>query len=100
MIDCPNAPSMRARVGSATLHFTLASLAGFPSASRRSAKKSALSPTTTLADGGETVTDATGPGLGPGIESPEESAAAASPSGRLAPSRSLHEIGRAACRGR
>src|SRR5438552_18135274 len=90
MTDCPNAPSMRATVGSATLHFTLASLAGSPPASRRSAKKPALSPTATLSDGGETVTDATGPGLLPGIESPEESAAAASPSGRPAPSCSLH----------
>src|SRR5207247_4212752 len=40
-------------------------------------------------DSGETVTDATGPGLGPGIESPEESTAATSPSGRPAPSCSL-----------
>src|SRR5881397_2007167 len=88
--DCPNSPSMRATVGSATLHLTLASLAGFPAASRRSAKNPALSRTTTVADSGETVTDATGPGLGPGIESPEESTAATSPSGRLAPSRPLH----------
>src|SRR5437867_10214201 len=89
MTDCPNSPSMRATVGSATLHLTLASLAGFPAASRRSAKNPALSRTTTVADSGETVTDATGPGLRPGIESPEESTAATSPSGRLAPSRSL-----------
>src|SRR5690348_5270890 len=86
MTDCPNAPSMRATVESATLHFTLASLAGIPAASRRSAKKPALSPTLTVADSGETVTDATGPGLRPGIESPEESAAAASPRGRPTPS--------------
>src|SRR6266699_1549904 len=85
----PKAPSMRATVGSATLHLTLASLAVFPAASRRSAKNPALSPTTTVADSGETVTDATGPGLRPGIESPEESTAAASPSGRPAPSCSL-----------
>src|SRR5207247_2151608 len=89
MTDCPNSPSMRATVGSATLHLTLASLAGFPAASRRSAKNPALSPTTTMADSGETVSDATGPGLRPGIESPEESTAAASPSGRPAPSCSL-----------
>src|SRR3989454_3777853 len=89
MTDCPNSPSMRATVGSATLHLTLASLAGFPAASRRSAKNPALSPTTTVADSGETVTDATGPGLRPGIESPEESTAAASPSGRPAPCCSL-----------
>src|SRR5437016_3935221 len=89
MTDCPNSPSMRATVGSATLHLTLASLAGFPVASRRSAKNPALSPTATVADSGETVTDATGPGLGPGIESPEESTAATSPSGRPAPSCSL-----------
>src|SRR6266700_2241994 len=89
MTDCPNSPSMRATVGSATLHLTLASLAGFPAASRRSAKNPALSPMTTVADSGETVTDATGPGLRPGIESPEESTAAASPSGRPAPSCSL-----------
>src|SRR6058998_2696090 len=89
MTDCPNSPSMRATVGSATLHLTLASLAGFPAASRRSAKNPALSRTTTVADSGETVTDATGPGLRPGIESPEESTAAASPSGRPAPSCSL-----------
>src|SRR5438067_13918320 len=30
MTDCPNSPSMLATVGSATLHFTLASLAGIP----------------------------------------------------------------------
>src|SRR6266571_2123761 len=47
------------------------------------------SPSMTVADSGETVTDATGPGLRPGIESPEESTAAASPSGRPAPSCSL-----------
>src|SRR5439155_1711103 len=89
MTDCPNSPSMLATVGSATLHFTLASLAGIPAASRRSAKKPALSPTATVAESGEIVSDATGPGLRPGIESPEESAAAASPSGRPAPSCSL-----------
>src|SRR5436853_5504023 len=89
MTDCPNSPSMCATVGSATLHLTLASLAGVPAASRRSAKNPALSPTATVADSGETVSDATGPGLRPGIESPEESTAAASPSGRPAPSRSL-----------
>src|SRR2546422_4485648 len=88
MTDCPNSPSMRATVGSATLHLTLASLAGIPAASRRSAKNPALSPTATVADSGKTVTDATGPGLRPGIESPDESTAAASPSGRLGPSRS------------
>src|SRR5438034_3016285 len=88
MTDCPNSPSMRATVGSATLHLTLA-LAGFPAASRRSAKNPALSPRATVADSGEIVTDATGPGLRPGIESPEESTAAASPSGRPAPSCSL-----------
>src|SRR5207302_1675689 len=94
MTDCPNSPSMRATVGSATLHLTLASLAGFPAASRRSAKNPALSPTTTVADSGETVTDATGPGLRPGIESPEESTAAArSPSGavRIVDQRALPE---------
>src|SRR5690242_20301188 len=90
MTDCPNAPSMRATVGPATLHFTLASLAGIPAASRRSAKKPALSPTATDADSGETVTGATGPGFRPGVESVEESLAVTSPSGRLAPSRSLH----------
>src|SRR5438094_2649324 len=89
MTDCSNSPSMCATVGSATLHLTLASLAGVPAASRRSAKNPALSPTATVADSGETVSDATGPGLRPGIESREESTAAASPSGRPAPSRSL-----------
>src|SRR2546425_1999331 len=89
MTDCPNSPSMRATVGSATLHLTLASLAGFPAASRRSAKNPALSPTATVADSSETVTDATGPGVRPGIESPEESTAAASPNGRPAPPCSL-----------
>src|SRR5437667_719766 len=89
MTDCPSSPSLCATVGSATLHLTLASLAAVPAASRRSAKNPALSPTATVADSGETVTDATGPGLRPGIESPEESTAAASPSGRPAPSRSL-----------
>src|SRR2546429_648752 len=93
----PNAPSIRATEESLTVHdtarpermFPLASLAGVPAASRRSAKNPALSPTATVADSGETVSDATGPGLRPGIESPEESTAAASPSGRPAPSRSL-----------
>src|SRR5437867_3540840 len=99
----PNAPSIRATEESLTVHdtarpertFPLASrrvakkLALSPAASRRSAKNPALSPTTTVADSGETVTDATGPGLRPGIESPEESTAAASPSGRPAPSCSL-----------
>src|SRR5882762_9876078 len=89
MTDCPKAPSMRATVGSATLHFTLASLAGLPAASRRSAKKPALSPTFTVADSGETVTEATGPGFRPGIESPEALPTAVSPSGRPAPSCSL-----------
>src|SRR5882672_2582859 len=88
--DCPNSPSMRATVGSATRHVTLASLAGFPAASRRSAKNPTLSPAATLTESGDTDTDATGPGLRPGMESPEESAAVASPSGRLAPSCSLH----------
>src|SRR5438046_499587 len=62
---------------------------GVAAASRSSAKTPALSPPATVADSGETVTDATGPGLRPGIESPEESTAAASPSGRPALSRSL-----------
>src|ERR1041385_8912784 len=90
MTDWPNSPSMRATDGSATLHLTLASLAGLPLASRRSAKKPALSPTPTVTDSGLTVTDTTGPGLGGGIESPLESAAAASPRGRPTPSCSLH----------
>src|SRR3989449_904977 len=85
----PNAPSIRATEESFTVHDTARPERMFPLASRRSAKKPALSPTATVADSGETVTDATGPGLGPGIESPEESTAATSPSGRPAPSCSL-----------
>jgi hypothetical protein len=92
MSDCPNSPSMRATLGSATLHFTLASRAGFPAASRRSAKNPTLSPTATVADSGETVTDATGPGRRPGIESVDESpdAPRVGISQRLGPSWSLH----------
>src|SRR5213594_824939 len=89
MTDCPKAPSMRATVGSATLHFTWSSVMAFPWASRKSAKNPVLSPTATVVDSGETVSDATGPGLRPGIESPEVSTAATSPSGRAAPSCSL-----------
>src|SRR2546425_489413 len=85
----PNAPSIRATEESLTVHDTVRPERTFPLASRRVAKKLALSPTTTVADSGETVTDATGPGLRPGIESPEESTAAASPSGRPAPCCSL-----------
>src|SRR5205809_256676 len=85
----PNAPSIRATEESFTVHDTARPERMFPLASRRAAKKLALSPTATVADSGETVTDATGPGLGPGIESPEESTAATSPSGRPAPSCSL-----------
>src|SRR5436189_2841 len=85
----PNAPSIRATEESFTVHDTARPERMFPLASRRVAKKPALSPAATVADSGETVTDATGPGLGPGIESPEESTAATSPSGRPAPSCSL-----------
>src|SRR5205807_1051239 len=85
----PNAPSIRATEESLTVHDTARPERMFPLASRRVAKKLALSPAATVADAGETVSDATGPGLRPGIESPEESTAAASPSGRPAPSRSL-----------
>src|SRR6266571_5124187 len=85
----PKAPSIRATEESLTVHDTARPERMFPLASRRSAKNPALSPTTTVADSGETVTDATGPGLRPGIESPEESTAAKSPSGRPAPSCSL-----------
>src|SRR5207237_5430286 len=44
---------------------TRASLMRFPVSSRSSAKKPALSRTTTVSEGGEIVTDATGPGLWP-----------------------------------
>src|SRR5437016_4647122 len=89
MTVCPKAPSMRATDESLTVQDTARPERGFPAASRRSAEKPALSPTATVAESGEIVSDATGPGLRPGIESPEESAAAASPSGRPAPSCSL-----------
>src|SRR5437870_1128868 len=85
----PNAPSIRATEESLTVHDTVRPERTFPLASRRVAKKLALSPPPTVADSGETVTDATGPGLRPGIESPEESTAAARPSGRPAPCCSL-----------
>src|SRR5437879_5190076 len=86
----PKAPSMRATEESLTVHDTDRPERMLPLASRRSAKKPALSPTATVADSGETVTDATGPGFRSGIESVEESFAVTSPSGRFAPSRSLH----------
>src|SRR5436309_2110371 len=85
----PNAPSIRATEESLTVHDTARPERTFPLASRRVAKKLALSPAATVSDSGEPVTEATGPGLRPGIESPEESTAAASPSGRPAPSCSL-----------
>src|SRR3989440_590982 len=85
----PNAPSIRATEESLTVHDTVRPERTFPLASRRVAKKLALSPAATVSPSGETVTDATGPGLRPGIESPEESTAAASPSGRPAPCCSL-----------
>src|SRR5437867_2030942 len=85
----PNAPSIRATEESFTVHDTARPERMFPLASRRVAKKLALSPAATVSDSGETVTDATGPGLRPGIVSPEESTAAASPSGRPALSCSL-----------
>src|ERR1051325_8083507 len=76
MSDCPNCASILATLGSATLHFTCPSLMKFPWASCRVAKKPALSPTATVSDDGVTVTDATGPGLPPGVESADESAVA------------------------
>src|ERR1051326_1355105 len=92
MSDCPNCPSMLATLGSATLHFTCPSLMKLPWASCRVAKKPALSPTATVSDGGVTVTDATGPGLPPGVESADESAVAPrfGIRRRLGPSWSLH----------
>src|SRR5437764_14490354 len=88
-MDWPNSPSMRATVGSATLHFTCASLMRFPWASRSVAKKPALSWTATVSPGGVTVTDATGPGLPGGVESTDESPASAEDSGRFGPVSSL-----------
>src|SRR5207244_3072400 len=85
----PNAPSIRATEESLTVHDTVRPERTFPLASRRVAKKLALPPAATVSGAGETVTDATGPGLRPGSESPEESPAAASPSGRPAPCCSL-----------
>src|SRR6266581_3328665 len=92
MSDCPNSPSILATLGSATIHFTCPSLMRFPWASRSVAKKPTLSPTGTVSDGGVTVTDATGPGLPPGVESADESAVAPrfGISRRLGPSWSLH----------
>src|SRR2546423_11222347 len=89
MTDWPNSPSMRATVGSATLHFTCASLMRFPWASRSVAKKPALSRTATVSPDGATVTDATGPGLPGGVESTDESPASVRDRGRFGPVSSL-----------
>src|SRR5207237_2690967 len=80
---------MRATVESATLHFTCESLIRLPWASRRVAKNPALSRTVTVSSGGVMVTDATGPGLPDGVESPDESPASVGDGRRFGPVSSL-----------
>src|SRR5256884_1655085 len=88
-MDWPDSRSMRATVGSATLHFTRESLMTFPWASRKVAKNPALSRTATVSPDGVTVTDATGPGLPGGVESTDESPASVGDRRRFGPVSSL-----------